>query len=120
MVFGVKTKKVKEKKTPKTREVFVIKGNYGYGHGFEDETQETSYWGAKNRLKEYNENMPNVPHRIVRKRVPYFELSENERKQNFKEMEEYDKRVKVARLKRQQRNSPQVKTNTWLGSFKTE
>lgn len=85
---GYKIEEVKEKskRVPKTREVFVIQGNYG--QGWEDVTEETSYFGARNRLKEYNEN-ENNGHRLIRRRVPYFEISESDKKNNEKESEDY-------------------------------
>lgn len=52
----------------KTRDVFEVHGNYGYGHGFECVTAETEYSEAKQRLREYRENEPGVPFKIVVKR----------------------------------------------------
>lgn len=50
----------------KTRDVYDIQGNYGYG--WDDLTEETSLKDAKAQLKCYNENEPNIPHRIMKRR----------------------------------------------------
>jgi hypothetical protein len=86
MAFEVKTK---VKKQPKTREVFVVQGNYG--SKWEDVTEETSYFAGRNRLKEYNDN-ESYPHRIITRRVPFFELSESDKKNNEAEFDAYLKR----------------------------
>lgn len=52
----------------KTQDVWEIQGNYGYGHGWECVTSETSYSEAIQRLKEYRENEQGVPFRIIKKR----------------------------------------------------
>jgi hypothetical protein len=52
----------------KTRDEFVVQGNYGYGHGFEDECSEDTRKEARQRLREYRENGPGV-YRLVRRRV---------------------------------------------------
>jgi|WetSurMetagenome_2_1015567.scaffolds.fasta_scaffold25323_2 hypothetical protein len=54
------------KKIRKTKEVFVIQGNYG--QGWEDVTEEEKFSEAKARLKEYNEN-ESYPHRRITRRV---------------------------------------------------
>jgi len=41
-----------------------------YGQGWEDEIEEPTYKKAKQRKKEYNENCPKYPVRIVKVRVP--------------------------------------------------
>jgi len=56
----------KPKRVPKTKEVFVVQGNYG--QGWEDVTEEDNYFEAKKRLKEYNEN-ESYPHRRITRRV---------------------------------------------------
>lgn len=91
MAYKIPSTKVKEKKEPKTREVFVVQGNYG--QGWEDVTQETSWVGGKNRLKEYNDNEGMYGHRLISRRVPFFKLSIQEEEQNKKEKEDYFKRV---------------------------
>jgi len=90
MAYSISGVKEKPKRQPKTREVFVVQGNYG--RGWEDVTEETSYWGGRNRLKEYRDN-ESYPHRIITRRVPFFELSESDKMSNEKEFESYFKRT---------------------------
>lgn len=52
----------------KTKDEYIVQGNYGYGHGFEDECAEETRKEAKERLKEYREN-GNGSYRIVKRRV---------------------------------------------------
>lgn len=54
----------------KTRDEFQLWINYGYGHGWEHEISEDSYREFKARRKEYRENCPQYPTRLVKKRVP--------------------------------------------------
>ncbi len=42
----------------KTKTVYRIQGNYGYGHGWETECEEDTRKEALARLKEYRENGP--------------------------------------------------------------
>lgn len=49
----------------KTRDVWEVRGNYGHGHGFECVTAETDYAEARARLREYRDNEPGVPFRLV-------------------------------------------------------
>jgi hypothetical protein len=58
--------KIKIPKARKTKEVFVIQGNYG--QGWEDVTEEEKFSEAKARLKEYDEN-ESYPHRRITRRV---------------------------------------------------
>jgi len=53
--------------TRRTQDEWVIYGNYGYG--WEELTTESSYSEAKSQLRCYNENEPNIPHRLRIKRV---------------------------------------------------
>lgn len=53
--------------TRKTEDEYIIQGHYG--QGWEDETIESTYKEAKARVKEYRENMPEYPHRIIKRRV---------------------------------------------------
>jgi len=53
----------------KTKDEYEIQGNYGYGDGWECETTEETYKEAKEQLKAYRENISEVPHRIVKKRI---------------------------------------------------
>lgn len=54
----------------KTKDEYHIEGQYGDSYGWEMVTIEETYPEAKNMLKCYNENEPNIPHRIVKRRVP--------------------------------------------------
>ena len=83
---------------PKTKEVFVVQGHYGYG--WEDVTEETTFFGGKNRLKEYNDNERNASHRMIRRRVPFFTTSENDKRQERQESKDYFKRQLERKLKR--------------------
>ena len=53
----------------KTEDEYQIQGNYGYGHGFEVVTCETTWKEARRRLKEYRLNEPGTPFKIVKKRI---------------------------------------------------
>lgn len=53
----------------KTKDEYEVQGNYGYGHGWEMVTCEETRKGAKERLKEYRDNDPGNPYRLVHKRV---------------------------------------------------
>lgn len=46
-----------------------VEGNYGFGHGWESVSAESSYTEARNRLLEYRENDPGSAYRIKRRRV---------------------------------------------------
>lgn len=52
----------------KTRYEYEIQGLWG--DEWECETTEELIWKARERLKEYRENQPEVPHRIKLVRVP--------------------------------------------------
>ena len=52
----------------KTRDTFEVQGNYGYGHGYEVVTTEEDRIEARRALREYRENEPGVPFRIVKRR----------------------------------------------------
>ena len=56
----------------KTRDVWKLMVNYGYGHGWEHELTEFTRAEAQQRLKEYRENCPQYPARIVtaREKIP--------------------------------------------------
>jgi hypothetical protein len=47
--------------------VFVIQGYYC--HGWEDETEEDTRKEARQQLRDYRENMPEYPHRMIQRRV---------------------------------------------------
>jgi len=51
----------------KTRDVYVIQVNYGYG--WDDETTEDTFYEAKEQAKTYRENI-NRPVRIKKRREP--------------------------------------------------
>jgi len=50
-----------------TRDEIVIQGNYG--QGWEDLVTEDTHRDALTRLREYRENEPNYPHRLIVRRV---------------------------------------------------
>lgn len=52
----------------KTQDEYQVQGNYG--QGWELETAEDNRKEARTRLREYRENMPQYPHRLIVKRVP--------------------------------------------------
>ena len=52
----------------KTRDVYDVEGNYGYGDGWEAVTAEDNRKEARERLKEYRENEPGTPFRIKKHR----------------------------------------------------
>jgi hypothetical protein len=54
--------------TRKTRDEFVLQGNYGYGNGWEDLTAEETRKEIRARLREYREN-EGGNYRIVCRRV---------------------------------------------------
>lgn len=54
----------------KTRDVYYLLANYGYGHGWEKETAEYSRAEIKDRLKEYRQNAPSYSYKIVKRREP--------------------------------------------------
>jgi hypothetical protein len=49
--------------------MLVLQGNYGYGHGWEDLTAEKTYSEMKVRRREYRENEPGTPTRVIKRRV---------------------------------------------------
>lgn len=52
----------------KTKDVYEVRGDYGYGHGFEAVTAEETLREAKERLREYRANEPGTPFKIVKVR----------------------------------------------------
>ena len=59
----------KPKRTPKTKQVKVLQGNYGYG--WDDLCEyEMNDKSSKQDLKDYQSNEPGVAHRIIYRRVP--------------------------------------------------
>lgn len=55
--------------TRKTRDEYQVQGYYGPQYGCEEVTAEETYKEAKQRLKEYRENEPGVPFKIIKKRI---------------------------------------------------
>lgn len=52
-----------------TKDVYEIQVRYCDEYGYEAVTEEDTYKEAKERLREYRENEPEYPSRIVKKRV---------------------------------------------------
>ena len=48
--------------------IWVVQGNYGYGHGWEDLTAEEKYSEGRARLREYRENEPGTSLRLIHRR----------------------------------------------------
>jgi len=59
-------KYVKSAYQRKTKDVYVVQGNYGYG--WDDLFEEDTWLDAKQALKEYQENEPQYSHRIITRR----------------------------------------------------
>lgn len=53
-----------------TRDEYEVRGNYGHGHGYEVVFTADTRLEAKNILRDYRNNEPGVPFKIVRTRVP--------------------------------------------------
>lgn len=53
----------------KTKDEYVLQCNYGYGDGWEDVFTEETMKEAKKQKKVYEENMPQYPYKIVKRRV---------------------------------------------------
>lgn len=54
----------------KTRDEYVLMCNYGYGDGWEELFCEDTLAEARRVKREYEENMPQYPYKIAKKRVP--------------------------------------------------
>ena len=54
--------------TRKTRDVFIVQTNYGYGHGWEDTTYEETRKAARDQLRTYRDNQPEYAHRSIMRR----------------------------------------------------
>lgn len=52
-----------------TTDEYEVQQNFGYGHGWEAVCTEASRKEAQERRKEYQQNQPEYPVRIVKKRV---------------------------------------------------
>ena len=53
----------------KTKDVYRLMCNYGYGDGWEEVFEEDTRNEAKKRLTEYRKNMPEYQYKVVKKRV---------------------------------------------------
>lgn len=56
------------KRPNKYRYLYVIQGNYGHGHGWEDLTAAETWREARGYARDYRENEPGIPHRTIRRR----------------------------------------------------
>ena len=54
--------------TRKTRDVYVVQGLYPGPSGWEDVTEENTRTEGRARLREYRENCPEYPHRLIVRR----------------------------------------------------
>jgi hypothetical protein len=61
----------------KTVDVWHLYINYGFGHGWEDETAEATFREIRERAREYRENCPEYPVRIRVKRERIAEVGNN-------------------------------------------
>jgi hypothetical protein len=52
----------------KTRDIYVVQGNYGYGHGWEDLTAASTRIEGKGYLKDYRDNESGTPFRLIKRR----------------------------------------------------
>jgi len=87
-----------KKKHPKTREVYVVKSNHGYG--WDDVSQENTYMNGKIRTREYRENEKNASHKLITRRVPYFSVPARDVKSDRKEVIAYMLKQRKARARR--------------------
>lgn len=55
-------------KTNKYTYLYVLQGNYGYGHGWEDLTAAETHKEICSYRKDYRENEPGTPLRVIRRR----------------------------------------------------
>lgn len=70
------SKEIKQEAPRKTRDVYVLMGNYGYG--WDELVTYDNYSDAKADYKIYEENEPENQHKIVRKREPIEESKKTE------------------------------------------
>ena len=61
---------IKSARVGKTKEVIVLQGNYGYGWDDLVEYETSDSVEAKREKRDYDENEVDVPHRLIRRRVP--------------------------------------------------
>lgn len=60
----------------KTKDVYKLMCNFGYGDGWEEILEEDTYKAAKEQLKTYRENQPEFSYKIIKKRVKAEENNE--------------------------------------------
>lgn len=53
----------------KTKDEFVIQSYWGSQYGWEDSTFEETRPEGKRALKDYRDNQPEVPHRLIKRRI---------------------------------------------------
>jgi hypothetical protein len=53
----------------------IVQGLYGH-HGWEDLTASENFREARDNLRDYNENEPQYPHRLIKRREPNPEYKE--------------------------------------------
>jgi len=56
-------------KPRKTRDEYALQGDYGYGHGWEDLTAADTREEIRQYRRDYRENEPGTPLRVVKRRV---------------------------------------------------
>ncbi len=78
----------------KTKLVYVVQGNYGYG--WDDENEEDNWTDAKRSIREYRENGPGS-YRLIKRRVP---IASNPRKSSYASVNKKIKKVikQIAKL----------------------
>jgi hypothetical protein len=52
-----------------TETIYILQGNYGYGHGWEDLTAEAMRKEARQQLRTYYDNAPEGVYRTIARRV---------------------------------------------------
>ena len=53
----------------KTKDEYVLMINYGYGHGYEEAVTEETSQEIRTRQKEYRENCPQYPIKVIKRRI---------------------------------------------------
>lgn len=56
----------------KTKDVYILEANYGFGDGFEYVTEEDCKKQIRLRLKEYQQNAPQYAYRVRKTRTKIF------------------------------------------------
>lgn len=52
----------------KTRDIFIVQTNYGYGHGWEDTAYEETRKAAVQQWRCYKDNQSEYLHRVIKRR----------------------------------------------------